>query len=54
MLIARNNRIYSSPDRKKCLYLYGGHRVYWNTEFGNLWCYRCGSVWQCDPPVSAK
>lgn len=54
MLIAKNNRIVSTPERYKCLALYGGHDVYFNSEFGNLWCYRCQSVWKCDPPVVLK
>lgn len=53
-LIATNNRIVTMPGRYQCILLYGGHNVYFNQEFGDLWCYRCGSVWKCDPPMSLK
>lgn len=24
----------------------GGHLLYWNKEFGDLWCADCGGVWR--------
>lgn len=53
-LIANNLRVYDAPGRVKCLEEHGGHHVYFNQEFGNLWCYNCGSSWKCNPPVSLK
>ena len=55
-LIASNDRIVCIDDalRLKCLREFKGHHVYYNTEFSGLWCYRCGCVWECDPPVNMK
>lgn len=30
--------------RLTCL-VRGGHVLYWNLEFGNLWCGECGGIW---------
>lgn len=54
-LFAKNENMVpvTFQARLACL-IQGGHDVYFNTEFGGLWCYKCGAAWECDPPVDNR
>lgn len=57
LILGRDQRELERPrlrDRIRC-WLRGGHELYYNREFGEMWCKGpCGGIWHLDPPVDLR